>query len=409
MWISRVGQCLLAGACAFAAPVWGQTITVTPGTEYQTIRGFGGMSGAGWINDLTTAQVNTAYGSGTGQIGLSIMRLRIDPSSANWSLQVPAAARAYALGAKLLATPWTPPAYMKSNSSLTNGGKLLSAYYSAYATHLLDFANYMSRNNAPLYALSLQNEPDWSTTYESATWASSDFISFLTAQGSRLSGQKVLVAESLNFNQTLTDPILNSATASGYVSIVGGHLYGSSPKDYALARSKSKDVWMTEHYTDNTEGNNWSSALAVGTELHKSMVANYNAYIWWYIRRSYGLILEDSTVSKRGYVMSQYARFVRPGAKRVAATETPYSDVFATAFKGTDGNITLVVVNSGTSERALTVKLPGTSATKFVKYSTSSTLNAGYGGSYTVSSGKSSFYVEPQTVTTFVGSGASGT
>lgn len=86
------------------------TVTVNPNQTYQTVRGFGGMNGAGWINDLTPAQVDLAYGSGNGQIGLSILRMRIDPSSSGWSLQVPTAARVRALGGILFATPWSPPA-----------------------------------------------------------------------------------------------------------------------------------------------------------------------------------------------------------------------------------------------------------------------------------------------------------
>ena len=117
--VPLIGLCLTATAAA-------QTVTVNPNQTYQTVRGFGGMNGAGWINNLTPAQVDLAYGSGNGQIGLSILRMRIDPSSSGWSLQVPTAARVRALGGILFATPWSPPAYMKSNKSLVKGGKLLS-------------------------------------------------------------------------------------------------------------------------------------------------------------------------------------------------------------------------------------------------------------------------------------------
>lgn len=393
----------MLGLCLFGTPAFAQNVSVDTSVEYQTIRGFGGMNGAGWINDLTTAQVNTAYGSGTGQLGLSIMRVRIDPSSSAWSLQVPSAARAKALGAIVLATPWSPPAYMKSNNSLLNGGKLLSQYYSAYTTHLLDFASYMSRNNAPIYAISLQNEPDWHPDYESADWSGDDFVAYLNSQGSRFGSYKVLAAESLSFNTKYTDPILNSVTAREHVDIMGGHLYGTTPKDYPLARQLGKEIWMTEHYTESkNSGNAWPLALDVGTELHNSMNANFNAYIWWYIRRSYGLLLEDGTVSKRGYIMSQYARFVRPGYKRISATEKPYSDVLVTAYKATDGKVVLVVVNKGTSQRQLNLSLKSGGNGAFVKYSTSATLNVGYGGSYTLSSGATSFSVEPQSVATFV-------
>jgi glucuronoarabinoxylan endo-1,4-beta-xylanase len=396
------GTCLLIGTQAFA-----QSVTINAATEYQTITGFGGMNGVGWIGDLTSSQIDTAFGSGEGQLGLSIMRMRIDPNSANWNIQVPAAVRARQLGAKLLATPWSPPAYMKTNNSLINGGKLKPEYYDEYATHLLNFTDFMSRNGAPLYTVSVQNEPDWHPDYESCDWSGDDFVSFLNSQGSRFgSSIKVTVGEAVGFAKRFTDPVLNSATAVQHADIIAGHLYGAVPQDYPLARSKGKEVWMTEHYTDSkSDADVWPLALDVGTELHRSMVANFNAYIWWYIRRSYGFIKENGQVSKRGYIMSQYARYVRPGYKRIGATEKPYSDVAVTAFKGPDNKIVIVAVNTGTSSRSLNLTLQNASAGNLVKYSTSSTLNVGYGGTTRLNNGAATVYVEPQSIATFVSEG----
>jgi glucuronoarabinoxylan endo-1,4-beta-xylanase len=396
------GTCLFIGTQAFA-----QSVTINAATEYQTITGFGGMNGVGWIGDLTSSQIDTAFGSGEGQLGLSIMRMRIDPNSANWNIQVPAAVRARQLGAKLLATPWSPPAYMKTNNSLINGGKLKPEYYDEYATHLLNFTDFMSRNGAPLYTVSVQNEPDWHPDYESCDWSGDDFVSFLNSQGSRFgSNIKVTVGEAVGFAKRFTDPVLNSATAVQHADIIAGHLYGAVPQDYPLARSKGKEVWMTEHYTDSkSDADVWPLALDVGTELHRSMVANFNAYIWWYIRRSYGFIKENGQVSKRGYIMSQYARYVRPGFKRIGATEKPYADVAVTAFKGPDNKIVIVAVNTGTSSRGLNLTLQNASIGNLVKYSTSATINAGYGGTTRLNNGAATVYVEPQSIATFVSEG----
>jgi glucuronoarabinoxylan endo-1,4-beta-xylanase len=395
------------GFCFIASPSVAQSVNVNASTEYQTITGFGGMNGVGWIGDLTASQVETAFGTGEGQLGLSIMRMRIDPNSANWNIQVQTAARAHQLGVKLLATPWSPPAYMKTNNSLNNGGKLKSEYYDDYATHLLNFVEFMSRNGAPLYTVSLQNEPDWHPDYESADWSGDDFANFLTTQGSRFGSDiKVTVGESVGFSKKFTDPVLNSSTAVQHADIIAGHLYGATPEDYPLARAKGKQVWMTEHYTDSkNDADVWPLALDVGTELHRSMVANFNAYIWWYIRRSYSLIKENGQVSKRGYIMSQYARYVRPDYKRISATEKPYSDVSVTAYKGPNNKIVLVVVNTGTSSRGLNLTLQNASVGSLVKYSTSATLNVGYGGTTKVNNGAASVIVEPQSVTTFVSEG----
>ena len=397
----------IAGACLACSQAIAQSVNINAATEYQTITGFGGMNGVGWIGDLTASQIETAFGSGEGQLGLSIMRLRIDPNSANWNIQVQSAVRARQLGAKLLATPWSPPAHMKTNNSLINGGKLKPEYYDEYATHLLNFVDFMSRNGAPLYTVSVQNEPDWHPDYESCDWSGDDFVSFLNSQGARFgSNIKVTVGESVGFAKRFTDPVLNSPTAVQHADIIAGHLYGAVPQDYPLARAKGKEVWMTEHYTDSkNDADVWPLALDVGTELHRSMIANFNAYIWWYIRRSYGFIKENGQVSKRGHIMAQYARYVRPDYKRIGATEKPYSDVSVSAFKGPNNKIVMVVVNTGTSSRSLNLAMQNASVANLVKYSTSATLNVGYGGTTKVTNGATTVFVEPQSVTTFVSEG----
>ena len=63
-----------------------QTVTVNYGAAQQTIRGFGGSTA--WMPAMTTAQANTLYGTGNGQLGLTLLRVRIDPTSttggSNW-------------------------------------------------------------------------------------------------------------------------------------------------------------------------------------------------------------------------------------------------------------------------------------------------------------------------------------
>lgn len=397
---AHVVLCAL-GWMGTAGSAGAQTVALNPNTSYQTIRGFGGMNGAGWIADLTPSEIDTAFGTGAGQVGLSIMRIRLDPDSATWATQLPSAQAAKAKGVTLFATPWTPPASMKSNNSRI-GGSLLASRYGDYATHLLNFASYMSSGNAALYAISIQNEPDWLPDYDSCGWTSTQFRDFLTSQGSRFGSLKVIVTESLNFSKTLGDPILNDAAAAQHMDIMGGHLYGVSPSDYPLARSKGKELWMTEHFTDNSDANNWTAALPVGMELHASMTSNYSAYVWWYIRRSYGLLTDDGQVSKRGHVMAHYAKHVRPGMVRIAATEKPYGDVYVTAYKNAAGKIVVVVINNGGSQRRVDLTLQAGSAASFVKTRTNSSVSSQYAGTYTVSNGVASAYVDPGSINTFV-------
>ncbi len=148
-----------------------QTVTVNLESQNQTIRGFGGMNFPRWIDDLTSEQVDKAFGNSSGQIGLSILRISVSPTNDQWGLEVPTAQRAKNYGAIILASPWSPPASMKTNNS-TIHGELSTSAYGDYAAYLSDFANYMSSNSASLYAISLQNEPDWLPDYESCGWSS---------------------------------------------------------------------------------------------------------------------------------------------------------------------------------------------------------------------------------------------
>jgi len=75
-------------------------------------------------------------------------------------------------------------------------------------------------------------------------------------------------------------------------------------------------------------------ALEVAHNMHNALVeGNFQAYVWWYIRRSYGPMKEDGTISKRGYMMAHYSKFVRPGYVRVDATKNPTYNVYLSAYK----------------------------------------------------------------------------
>lgn len=378
-----------------------QTVTINPGVEYQRIRGFGGMNMPSWINDLTAAQTTLAFGNGVGQLGLSILRVKVPNVASNFNKEYPTAVRAINLGAIVFASPWSPPAEMKSNNNAT-GGTLKIDAYSAYADHLISFATYMKNNGAPLYAISLQNEPDIKVEYESCDWSMKQMISFLKTQGAKFDTLRIIAPESFNFNRSRTDSILNDADAVNQVDIVGGHIYGNGLSDYPLARQKNKEVWMTEHYTESANsGNAWPLALDVGTELHKCMAANFNAYIWWYIRRSYGLIDDAGIVTKRGSIMAQYSKFVRPGYVRVSATPVPATNLNVTAYKS-DTSVVVVVVNKNTMAKTISFSLQNTEISSLNKFTTSETKNVKDEGSITHSGTSFSAAVDAQSVTTFV-------
>ncbi len=361
----------------------------------QLIRGFGGVSMPDWIPDLTSDQVYNAFGIDSDQIGLSILRLRIPFDSSKNNLEVPTAKLAHSLGVTLIASPWTPPAWMKSNNNIV-GGRLNDNSYNDYAAHLKSFAEYMSNNDAPLYAISVQNEPNVSVDYESCDWNASEMLKFVKNNAPSI-GVKIIVPESYNQSRIISDAILNDDAAVSRISIIGMHIYGGSLTSYSLAALKGKEYWMTEHLSTNTD---WNSVLATAKEIDNCMYYNMNAYIWWYIRRFYGLIDEDGNVTKRGYVMSQYARFIRPGFYRVDATSNPQELVFATAYK-CNSKLVIVSINEGSSIQQ-TYIIENGSFNSFTPYTTSVSKNCEKGEKISVSNGSFSTMLDSSSITTFV-------
>lgn len=369
----------------------------------QTITGFGGMNFPRWIADLTTAQANTAFGTGTGQLGLSLLRISCAPVQADWSKEVPTAKIAVANGAAVFATPWSPPASMKSNNS-TVGGTLNTGSYADYATYLESFVTSMKTNGIDLYGISVQNEPDITVTYESCSWSPAQMLNFVKNNAGAIS-TKVIASESYHFDKSYTDPILNDAAAAANVDVVATHLYGASPSTYPLAARMGKELWMTEHYiSSTTSANSWPDALGIGKEIMTCMNDGFNAYTWWYIRRSYGLLTEDGLVSKQGYVMSHFSKFVRPGFVRVDLSGSLGSGVTGSAYrKGT--SLVVVLINSNSSASSPSFTLSGATVPAFTKYTTSGSKSVGNDGSVVVNGGAFTTSLDAQSITTLVYNG----
>lgn len=376
-------------------------VEINLSVEHQHISGFGGINVPGWISDLTAEQADSAFGIAPGQIGMSILRLRIPYNASDFKKEVPTAVRAVSHGAIVFATPWTPPPSMKTNNNIV-AGRLNTLFYDAYADHLLSFRDYMESNGVPIYAISIQNEPDYRVTYESCDWTASEMISWLIGQASKFGDTKLIAAESYNFNHAATDPILNDPVAEPLIDIVAGHIYGNGLYDYPLARQKGKEIWMTEHYTDSdNDANLWPNALNVAKEINDCMEANFSAYIWWYIRRFYGPITEDGRVSKRGYMMAQYSRYIRPGFIRVDASGNSGSNVHITAYRNGD-KVVVVAVNMGWDSRTLTLHVQNGVVHSFTQITSSGSKNLIEDRTIAVTNHLVSIALEAQSVSTFV-------
>jgi len=362
----------------------------------QVISGFGAANIVGWRPDMTTDEINTAFGTGDEQIGFTILRFRVPWNQNDFNINVPSAQAAHAMGVKIIASPWTPPPGLKTNNNIV-GGRLREDSYAAYAAHLKSFADYMSNNGVPIYAISVQNEPDVQVTYESCDWNAAEMLRFMKENAPDV-GTGVFAAESFNFNHTMTDPILNDSIAASHTAFIGGHIYGGGLIRYPLAEAKGKEVWMTEHLELSDD---WDGALATGKEINDCMKANMSAYIWWYIVRFYGPILEDGTVSKRGYVMSQFSRFIRPGFFRVTADDNPQPNLYLTVYR--DGaKVVIVAINYNYQSIDQAFKIENSTVANFIPYVTSESKNATQEDDIAMLHGFLTVALEPRSVTTFV-------
>ncbi|NJC12834.1 O-glycosyl hydrolase [Micromonospora profundi] len=377
-------------------------ITVNSATRYQTVDGFGAAQSI-WGSAWSTAETQTLVGMGPNQLGLSIVRTGLSPVSSEWATHVNSLKTAKASGSnvKILASPWTAPAAWKTNNSRVNGGKLRTDYYDDYANHLNSYVQYMRGQGVTIDVTSVQNEPDWHPDYDSMDWSGTELRTFVRDQGARVQNTKLMVAEAVNLNYNFTDPTLNDATARNNIGYIGGHLYGTEEsgrlRPYSLAEQYNKPVWMTEwnhHEADGSGSNIWGNPAnqAVWDEtlddimrtVHKSMEANWSAYIWWYGKRYYSFIGDGEsaygTVAgaplKRGYAFSQYAKYVRPGYQRVALTKSSKaSPLEVTAYQG-DGKITLVILNRSNSAVNNAVVQAPQNVTRAEHYLTSQNANA---------------------------------
>lgn len=362
------------------------TAAINAGTVQQTIQGFGGASIITWIADLTSDQRTKAFSTSSG-IGMSILRVMVPDNSANFAREKATIDVAESYGAKVIATAWNAPATMMTNLYLKTSS------YAAYAAHLKAYNTAVGG----VYAISPWNEPD----YLSSGWmhgTATEIANFVAQQGSNC-GAPIMAPEPFQMDQTFINTYLSNATAKSKTSFVCGHIYGKTP--YNLGNI-GKSVWQTEYYTNSSvSGNDWTNAMNAAKSIHDCMNAGWAAYVWWYIRRSYGCIDENSNITKLGWVTAQFARYIRPGYSKISCTANPTTGVYTTAYKsGT--KIVVVAINTNSAATYQPFTLSGVTLSAFAKYVTSSSKNCQYMNDVPVSNGSFGILMDASSVTTLV-------
>lgn len=377
-------------------------ITIDTNAKYQYVRGFGGME-VGWGNFPQTTARDTELMFSPDGLGLNMLRIMIMP----WNTDIEATMTRLVssdrpdyyenvkivnkYGGYVLASPWSPPKEWKSNNSTAGTGRILPRYYQEYADYLRAFSRHMSDNGAPIYAISIQNEPNYQVDYDGCLWSNVEMRNFFRQVGRFTEGVKgfgggveipsvlTMNGESAN-HPNINDAALNDPDTRAVIDIIGRHTYGDRLNRYAKALDHAtdpKEVWMTEHNINsgNQAGypndSTWSYVWKLLNDIDLSIRLNdESAFIWWAAKRFYSFIgdgfweTENGVILPRGYAISHYAKFAKEMYRTAVAISGKTADgsvinrsIFnngsdgidstaakATAFVSPDGNTISVVL-----------------------------------------------------------------
>jgi glucosylceramidase len=397
------------------------TITVDEATTYQEMVGFGAAitDASAWLleNSMTASQrdalLQELFGRNPG-IGLSFTRLTMgasdfslhqysyddmpagqtDSSLAHFSIDsnrayvLPTVQRALAINPrlKIMASPWSPPGWMKTTGSLIQG-TLRPEAYAPFAEYFRRYIEAYRAEGVPIYAITLQNEPH----YEPADYPGMRLDPPVRAQviGQYLgplfarSGIATLI---LDWDHNWDEPqsplqVLSDSTAARYTAGVAWHCYAGDVSAQTVVHDAypDKDAYFTE-----CSGGEWSPNFADNLKWFVSTLVIGAARGWAKGVLLWNLALDDQhgphtggcgncrgvvTITAGGavtrnveyYALGHASRFVRPGARRIASTSFA-GDLETVVFRNPDdGSKALIVVNAGAQERTFAVRWSGQS------------------------------------------------
>lgn len=397
----------------------GTVITVNDGTKYQQMDGFGASltDSAAWIvsTKLTGAQQSALWQSlfsPSAGIGITFLRQPMGASdfsaSGNYSYDdVPAGQTDVNLSKfsiahdttytipllhqaltvnpaiKVVAVPWSPPAWMKVSATM-NGGNMNTAYFPSLAQYFVKFVQGYQQQGIPIYAVLPQNEPlnsnsGYPTEYlaaaDEATFIGSNLGPALNTAG--LSNVKILGYDH-NWDQpSYPETLLANSTAATYLAGSAFHCYAGDVANQSLVESAypSKGIWFTE--CSGTVGSSFAGDLAWNAEnLLIGATRNWARSVsLWNLALDQnsgpqnggcancrGVVTIDSSVSPvtitnnvEYYVLGHLAKFVVPGAYRIDSNSFGHGSIEDVAFQNPDGSIVLLVLNSSSSTGNFTV------------------------------------------------------
>ena len=419
-WLTKANQSVLlqkqTGVIAFntTANIY-TNINIDSTALYQTVDGFGyTLTGgsASLINALSTsnrdALLSELYGNGTNSIGVSYVRVSMGASDlsaavfsyddmpagqtdltlTNFSLSqdltdlIPVLKKIVQINPniKILASPWSPPVWMKDNQS-SIGGSLLPQYYAVYAQYFVKYIQAMAANGIIIDAVTIQNEPQHGGNNPSMVMSAAqqaEFIKTNLGPAFQTAGisTKIIIWDHNCDNPNYPISILNDAAAKSFIDGSAFHLYAGDVSALSTVRNAhpDKNLYFTEQWTGangSFDGDfRWHiKNVIIGSMRNWSKVA-----LEWNLANdpSYGphtpggcteckgaLTISGSSVSRNVgyYIIAQASRFVPQGSKRIASSES--GSLSTVAFLRPDGKKVLIVLNDGATDVAFNIKHNG--------------------------------------------------
>ncbi|MGI4738622.1 MAG: glycoside hydrolase family 30 protein [Janthinobacterium lividum] len=426
------GQRLAAGAALSfqpaAQPVETQVcVFVDPGHQFQTLLGIGGaLTDASAetffkLPKATQQEFMQAYYSPSQGIGYSLARTSIgscDFSSASYTYIKEGDASLKSFSVKpdeqyripfiklataaaggqlpLFVSPWTPPAFMKTNHDLLHGGKLLPEFRQPWANYYVKFIEAYEKQGIPIWGLTVQNEEMATQKWESCLYTAEEERDFIkeylgpTLAKNGLGGKKLIAWDhnrDLLFQRAST--VLDDPAAAKYVWGIGYHWYETWTTSGPLFDNERRvkeafpntNLIFTEGCVENfkfDQVNDWK----LGERYGNSMLNDFNAgtvgWTDWNVLLDqtggpnhvgnfcFAPIIADTRTGKLIYTNAYYyighfSKFIRPGAKRLATT-TNRDWLQATAFRNPDGKVAVVVMNSGDKPQEFQLWIKGQAA-----------------------------------------------
>jgi glucosylceramidase len=281
---------------------------------------------------------------------------------------------------RMYVSPWSPPAWMKDNNSVTGGGRLKPEFAQAWANFYVKFINTYEAKGIPVWGLSVQNEPMAKQRWESCIYTAEDERDFIkkylgpTLQKAGMSGKKLIAWDhnrDLIYQRAST--ILEDPGAAQYVWGIGFHWYETwtgNPMQFDNVKLVSRafpktNLLFTEGCKESFNFDSLS-AWSLGERYGYSMINDFNdgAVAWtdWNILLDehggpnhvgnfcFAPIHADTRTGQLIYTNAYYyighfSKFIHAGAKRVAVS-TNRPALQSTGFLNTDGSVVVIVMNT---------------------------------------------------------------